>query len=31
MHNKVRAFMKEYHMVEEGDCVLAAVSGGADS
>ena len=31
MHNKVRAFMKEYHMVEKGDCVLAAVSGGADS
>lgn len=31
MHNKVRAFMEEYHMVEEGECVLAAVSGGADS
>lgn len=31
MHNKVRVFMEEYHMVEEGDCVLAAVSGGADS
>lgn len=31
MRKKVRNFMKEYHMVEKGDCVLAAVSGGADS
>ncbi|MCI8495833.1 MAG: tRNA lysidine(34) synthetase TilS [Lachnospiraceae bacterium] len=31
MQKKVRNFMKEYHMVEEGDCVLVAVSGGADS
>ena len=30
MQKKVRNFMKEYHMVEEGDCVLVAVSGGAD-
>ena len=31
MRKKVRNFIEEYHMVEEGDCVLAAVSGGADS
>ncbi len=31
MRNKVRNFIEEHHMVEEGDCVLAAVSGGADS
>ncbi len=31
MQKKIRAFMEEYHMVEEGDCILAAVSGGADS
>lgn len=31
MREKVRNFMEEYHMVEKGDCVLAAVSGGADS
>lgn len=31
MEKKVLSFMEEYHMVKEGDCVLAAVSGGADS
>ena len=31
MRKKVRNFMEQYHMVEKGDCVLAAVSGGADS
>ena len=31
MQKKVRNFIDEYHMVEKGDCVLAAVSGGADS
>ena len=31
MQKKVRNFIEEYHMVEKGDCVLAAVSGGADS
>lgn len=31
MQEKVRSFMEEYHMAEEGDRILAAVSGGADS
>ncbi|NBH13842.1 tRNA lysidine(34) synthetase TilS [Lachnospiraceae bacterium] len=31
MRKKVRNFIEERHMVEKGDCVLAAVSGGADS
>lgn len=31
MQKKVMSFMEEYHMAEEGDCILAAVSGGADS
>lgn len=31
MQKKVIRFMEEHHMVEKGDCVLAAVSGGADS
>ena len=31
MQSKVRAFIEEYHMVKEGDQILAAVSGGADS
>ena len=28
---KVLEFMKKYHMADGGDCILAAVSGGADS
>ena len=31
MIKKIRNFIEEYHMVEKEDCVLAAVSGGADS
>ncbi len=31
VQEKVRSFMEEYHMAEKGDCILAAVSGGADS
>lgn len=31
MQKKIMSFMEQYHMVEEGECVLAAVSGGADS
>lgn len=31
MQKRIMAFMKEHHMAEEGDCILAAVSGGADS
>ena len=31
MKRKVRNYIEEHHMVEEGDCILAAVSGGADS
>lgn len=31
MKKKVRNFIREHHMVEKGECVLAAVSGGADS
>ena len=31
MKKKVLDFIREQHMVEEGDGVLAAVSGGADS
>lgn len=31
MQKKIISFMEKYHMVEEGECVLAAVSGGADS
>ncbi len=31
MRKKVRNFIEENHMVEKNDCILAAVSGGADS
>lgn len=31
MQKKIISFMEENHMVEEGECILAAVSGGADS
>ena len=31
MKKKVRNYIEEYHMVEKKDCILAAVSGGADS
>lgn len=31
MKKKVRNFIEENHMVEKDDCILAAVSGGADS
>lgn len=31
MQKKIEDFMEKYHMVEQGDCILAAVSGGADS
>ena len=31
MQEKIRKFIEEFHMIEEGDTVLAAVSGGADS
>lgn len=31
IQEKVRNFIEENHMIEEGDAVLAAVSGGADS
>lgn len=31
MQKRIMSFMEEYHMAEEGDCILAAVSGGADS
>ena len=31
MREKVRKFIEECHMIERGDTVLAAVSGGADS
>ena len=31
MQKKIISFMEEYHMVEEGERILAAVSGGADS
>lgn len=31
MQKKIISFMEKYHMVEEGECILAAVSGGADS
>lgn len=31
MRKKILEFMQEHHMAEEGDCILAAVSGGADS
>ena len=31
MQKKILEFMREHHMAKEGDCILAAVSGGADS
>lgn len=31
MVNKICAFLKRYEMVQPGDCVICAVSGGADS
>jgi len=31
MQKKVLEFMEQYHMAEEGERILAAVSGGADS
>ena len=30
MIDKVLQYVKEYQMIEEGDCVVAGVSGGAD-
>lgn len=31
MLHKMTAFMSEFHMIEPGDCIVAGVSGGADS
>ncbi|MEG1945543.1 MAG: tRNA lysidine(34) synthetase TilS [Lachnospiraceae bacterium] len=31
MYQKILSFMEKHHMIEKGDCILAAVSGGADS
>lgn len=31
MLNKLLAFIRRYHMIDPGDCVICAVSGGADS
>ena len=31
MENKVFAYIRQYHMIEEGDRIVAGVSGGADS
>ena len=31
MRKKIRNYMLQYHIVEKEDCILAAVSGGADS
>ncbi|GFI24249.1 tRNA(Ile)-lysidine synthase [Lachnospiraceae bacterium] len=31
MIDKVLEYIKKYHMIEKGDCVVAGVSGGADS
>lgn len=31
IQKKIEEFMEGYHMVKEGECILAAVSGGADS
>ena len=31
LEHRVRATMEQYHMLEPGDRVLAAVSGGADA
>ena len=31
MQKKMKSFIEEHHMLKKGDCVLAAVSGGADS
>ena len=31
MIEKVFAYIRNYHMIETGDCIIAGVSGGADS
>ena len=31
MQKKIQIFMEQYHMIENGDHVVAGVSGGADS
>ena len=31
MLNKLQAFISRYAMVQSGDCIICAVSGGADS
>ncbi|MDE7274606.1 MAG: tRNA lysidine(34) synthetase TilS [Lachnospiraceae bacterium] len=31
MVSKVAQYIREHHMIEEGDCIVAGVSGGADS
>ena len=31
MVDRVLRYVREHHMIEEGDCIVAGVSGGADS
>ena len=31
MVDRVQQYVREHHMIEEGDCIVAGVSGGADS
>ena len=31
MIDKVLQYVEEHHMIEKGDCIVAGVSGGADS